>query len=58
MIAINKIIEKPISGEWGDECDAVNVIRTTNFSDIYFTQNLHPIHSFHIFAPHNCQQVL
>ncbi len=33
MIAINKIIEKPISGEWGEEGDSINIIRTTNLTN-------------------------
>jgi len=39
MIAINTIIQKPISSEWGDEGDAVNVIRTTSFANGLVLQN-------------------
>lgn len=30
---LKKLIEKPISGEWGEEGDVVSVIRTTNFNN-------------------------
>jgi hypothetical protein len=39
MPTLHKIIEKPISGEWGDEGDAVNVIRTTGFANGLVLQN-------------------
>lgn len=32
-VVLKEIIEKPISGEWGSEGDAVNVLRTTNFTN-------------------------
>jgi type I restriction enzyme, S subunit len=33
MPNLSKIIEKPISGEWGVEGDSISVIRTTNFTN-------------------------
>jgi type I restriction enzyme, S subunit len=33
MTTLSKIIENPISGEWGDEGDSISVIRTTNFTN-------------------------
>jgi type I restriction enzyme, S subunit len=33
MPTISKIIQKPISDEWGAEGDSISVIRTENFSN-------------------------
>jgi type I restriction enzyme S subunit len=33
MTNLSKIIEKPISGEWGVEGDSISVIRSTNFTN-------------------------
>lgn len=32
-IELNQLIEKPVSGEWGNDGDKVNVLRTTNFTN-------------------------
>lgn len=32
-VKLNSLIEKPISGEWGDEGDSVKVLRSTNFTN-------------------------
>jgi type I restriction enzyme S subunit len=32
-VFLNDIIEKPITGEWGDEGNSVKVLRTTNFTN-------------------------
>jgi len=33
MPNLSKIIQKPISGEWGIEGERISVIRTTNFTN-------------------------
>ncbi len=32
-VNLQKVIYKPISGEWGDEGDSIKIIRTTNFTN-------------------------
>jgi len=32
-VALSDLIENPLSGEWGEEGDGINVLRTTNFNN-------------------------
>ena len=41
-VSLKDIIEKPVSGEWGDGEGVTKVIRTTNFTNVENPRKLTP----------------